>query len=155
MNSKAFLGVLMMCLLAGASVVAKAPPSLEESAGEPIKYVGTEQTERRFYDGGLPHAVGVHRYQAYRANRTNPPEGGLIGWTYIHQPYMAYWNNGFYLQYLSDLKEEHAPPGRTLVMTSKDGRRWSNPRVVFPEYLLPEIKREDVHIPAGMFSVMH
>ncbi len=155
MNEKSILAGLTACLFAGATVLAKEPPSLEESAGEPIKYVGKEQSDKRFYDGALPHAAGVHRYHAYRANRTNPPEGGLIGWTYSHQPYLAYWNNQFYLQYLSDLKEEHSPPGRTLVMTARDGRNWSNPRVVFPEYVLPEIKDGDVNIPAGMFAVMH
>ncbi|MHC4574675.1 MAG: hypothetical protein ACYS76_11185 [Planctomycetota bacterium] len=155
MNKNAILMILTICFLTGGRAAAKQPPSLEESAAEPIKYVGREQTDKRFYDGGLRHAVGVHCYQAYRANRTNPPEGGLIGWTYSHQPYLAYWNNRFYLQYLSDLREEHVPPGRTLVMTSKDGRNWSNPRVVFPEYVLPEIRDGDVHVPAGMFAVMH
>jgi hypothetical protein len=155
MNAKAIVIMLMVGILAGACAAAKQPPSLEDSAGEPIRYVGKEQSDKRFYDGALGHAVGVHRYQAYRSNRTNPPEGGLIGWTYIHQPYLAYWNKQFYLQYLSDLKEEHAPPGRTLVMTSKDGRNWSNSRVVFPKYVLPEIKDDDGYVPAGMFSVMH
>jgi hypothetical protein len=117
MNGKMILVVLVLCLLAVQVVGGKEPPPIEESAREPIKYVGEEQTDKRFYDGGLRHAVGVHRYQAYRANRSNPPEGGLLGWTYSHQPYLAYWNGQFYLQYLSDLKEEHAPPGRTLVMT--------------------------------------
>jgi hypothetical protein len=155
MNGRAILIALTVGILAGVCAAAKRPPSLEDSAGEPIRYVGKEQSDKRFYDGALPHAVGVHRYQAYRSNRTNPPEGGMIGWTYIHQPYLAYWNNQFYLQYLSDLKEEHAPPGRTLVMTSKGGRNWSNPRVVFPKYVLPEIKDDDGYVPAGMFSVMH
>jgi len=147
--------LLLLFVLAGFAGAAKQPPSLEESAAEPIKYVGTEQTDKRFYDGALRHAVGVHRYQTFRANRTNPSEPGMVGWTYNHQPYLAYWNRQFYLQYLSDLKQEHDPPGRTLVMTSKDGRHWSNPQVVFPEYVLPEIKRDDVYVPSGAFSVMH
>jgi len=111
-------------------------PSIEEWAKEPVKYVGDEQTDKRFYDGALRHVVGVHRYEAFRANRTNPSEPGMIGWTYNHQPYLAYWNGKFYLQYLSDVKQEHEPPGRTLLMTSKDGRKWTNPVVVFPKYVL-------------------
>jgi hypothetical protein len=147
--------LLVFLILPWSLEAAKQPPSLQESAAEPIKYVGTEQTDKRYYDGGLRHVVGVHLYQALRANRTAPPEGGLIGWTYNHQPYLAYWNGRFYLQYLSNLKEEHGPPGRTLLMTSKNGREWSPPHVVFPEYPLPEFDRGSVHVPAGTVAVMH
>ena len=131
------------------------PPPIAAAASEPVRYVGTEQPDKRYYDGALRHAVGVHLYQALRTNRSHPPEGGKVGWTYNHQPYLAYWNGRFYLQYLSNLKEEHNPPGRTLLMTSEDGRSWSRPQVVFPEYPLPEIERAGVHVPAGMPSVMH
>jgi len=138
---------------------AKNPPSIEASAAEPLKYIGTRQTDKRFFDGAIPHAVGAHHYQAFRANRTNPSEGGDVGWTYNHQPYLAYWNGHFYLQYLSNLVDEHNPPGRTLVMTSEDGRIWSQPKVVFPKYRLPEIKKGEhkapAYVPAGTYSVMH
>lgn len=107
-------------------------------------------------------AVGVHRYQAFRANREHPPEAGsAVGWTYNHQPYLAYWNAKFYLQYLSNEKAEHLPPGRTLILTSEDGRRWTRPEVVFPEYALPAFTFKDPEtgrsydIPAGTKSVMH
>jgi hypothetical protein len=46
-------------------------------------------------------------------------------------------------------------------MTSADGRHWSRPEVVFPEYALPEITVEDprsgrtIRIPEGTPSVMH
>jgi len=126
--------------------------SIEE---EPIKYVGDRQPDKRFYDGGLPHAVGVHHYQAFRANRSYPSEGGSTGWTYNHQPFLAYWNETFYVQYLSDRFQEHTPPGRTLLMTSKDGRLWTDPVVIFPEYELPEIKFKEFVIPKGTKSVMH
>ena len=134
---------------------AKAPPPLEESQREPIKYIGEEQTDKRFYDGGLRHAVGVHSYQVFRANRKNPSEGGVVGWTYNHQPFICYWNGTYFVHYLSNVVQEHDPPGRTLLVTSKDGRNWENPRVLFPEYKLPEIEREGVYIPAGTLSVMH
>jgi hypothetical protein len=131
------------------------PPPIADSAAEPVRYVGREQTDKRFYDGALRHAVGVHYYQALRANRTCPPEGGALGWTYNHQPYLAYWNDRFYLQYLSTPKSEHVPPGRTLLMISPNGRDWSNPQVIFPEYALPEIKTADGFLPAGTPAVMH
>jgi len=146
--------------LAGPVGAAKMPPSIEKSAREPIKYVGGVVCDKHYYDGRLRYAIGAHSYQALRANRTNAPEGGLVGWTYNHQPYLAYWNNKFYLEYLSNLKGEHVPPGRTLLMTSKDGFHWSNPQVVFPKYPLPRINRRfpdvgKVDLPAGTFSVMH
>jgi len=154
-GTRAAVGLLTLLATARQVEAAKQPPSSSDSASEPIKYIGREQTDRRFYDGALRHAVGVHLYQALRANRAAPPEGGLIGWTYNHQPYLAYWHEQFYLQYLSNLKEEHAPPGRTLLMSSRNGRDWSPPQVIFPEYPLPEVDRGNVHIPAGAFSVMH
>ena len=126
--------------------------SIEE---EPIKYIGERQPDKRFYDGALPHVVGVHHYQAFRANRTYPPEGGSSGWTYNHQPFLAYWKGKFYLQYLSDQFQEHTPPGRTLLMTSENGREWTDPVVIFPEYELPEIEFKEFLIPAGTKAVMH
>ncbi|MHC4388729.1 MAG: hypothetical protein ACYSX1_08985 [Planctomycetota bacterium] len=146
--------------LAGFARAAKMPPSIEESASEPIKYVGGVKCDKRYYDGRLRYAIGVHSYQAMRSNRTRPPEGGMIGWTYNHQPYLCYWNGRYYLEYLSNLTGEHVPPGRTLLMTSKDGLNWSNPRVLFPKYALPAIDGDypdigHVKLPAGTFSVMH
>ena len=94
--------ILAVKLLAGGNK----PPSLEDSKAEPVKYVGSQQTDKRFYHGKVRPAVGVHKYQAFRANRSQPPEiGSDAGWTYNHQPYLAYWNGRFYHQYLSNLKE--------------------------------------------------
>lgn len=146
---------LLLTSAARGVATATMPPTVAESASEPIRYVGKEQPDKRLYDGALRHAVGVHYYQALRANRTCPSEGGAIGWTYNHQPYLAYWRGQFYLQYLSTPKSEHVPPGRTLLMTSVDGQHWSNPHVVFPEYALPEIKNADSSLPAGTPAVMH
>jgi len=133
---------------------ATTPPPIAESAGEPVKYVGDVQPDKHFFDGRLDHAVGVHAYQAYRANRTRPPEGGNLGWTYNHAPYLAYWNGRFYLQFLSCVKEEHVPPGRTLVAVSENGRDWLPPKVAFPEYALPEIDWKEYRLEAGTFAVM-
>ena len=122
---------------------------------EPIKYIGKIQPHKAQYDGKLPHAMGVHHFQAFRANRSHPSEGGKVGWTYNHQPFLAYWNGKFYIQYLSDLLQEHTPPGRTLLMRSENGRDWSKPTVVFPSYNLPEIKHDEYIVPAGTKAVMH
>lgn len=134
----------------------RTPPSLEDSQAEPVKYVGSRQTDKLYFHGKVRPAVGVHKYQALRVNRSEPPEvGSNVGWTYNHQPYLTFWNERFYLQYLSNLKEEHNPPGRTLLMTSKDGFDWSRPEIVFPVYTLPEIDDERGNVPKGMTSVMH
>lgn len=140
----------------------KMPPLLQESSKEPIKYIGDKQTDPLYHHGALRHAVGIHRYQAFRANREHPSEiGSRSGWTYNHQPYLSYWNDQFYLQYLSNQYTEHVTPGRTMLMTSKDGRDWSNPEIIFPEYTLPEINfthpesGKIYHMPAGIKAVMH
>tara|TARA_R110001583_G_scaffold195374_1_gene372387 strand:+ start:37535 stop:39529 length:1995 start_codon:yes stop_codon:yes gene_type:complete len=129
--------------------------SIIDSQDEPIKYIGNKMPDIHFYDGKLPHAIGVHHYQVYRANRSLPINGDEFGWTYNHQPFLAYWQGHFYVQYLSNPFQEHDPPGRTLIVTSKDGRYWDNPTVVFPEYTLPEINYKGLHVEAGMRSVMH
>ena len=119
--------VLFLLLFSVQYTYAQMPPSIKESAKEPVKYIGTRQPDKHFYDGRLPHAVGAHHYQVFRANRAHPPECGeseLVGWTYNHQPYLAYWNGKFYYQYLSNLVEEHGAPGRTLLMMSDDGILW-------------------------------
>jgi len=133
----------------------KMPPSVDESKNEPIKYTGEIQTQKKYYDGSLPHAVGVHHFQAFRSNRSHPQEPGVYGWTYNHQPYLAYWNNTYYLQFLSGEVQEHTPPTRILIMTSKNGIDWSNPKVAFPPYPLPEIKIDDELVPEGTMAVMH
>jgi len=144
-----------MVAFVSAKAQQKMPPSIEKSKNEPVKYAGEIQTQKKYYDGSLPHAVGVHHFQAFRSNRTDPDEKGLVGWTYNHQPYLAYWNNKFYLQYLSGKIQEHTPPTRTLVMTSEDGMTWTDPFIVFPEYPLPEIHIDGEYVPAGTKSVMH
>ncbi len=144
-----------LALCAVAADPAGAQPSLDESAREPVRYVGEEQPDKRLHDGGLRHAVGVHSYQVYRANRAHPVEGDVVGFTYSHQPYLAYWKDRFYLEYVSNLVEEHAPPTRTMLTTSADGLHWSDPIVAFPIYVLPEVRRGDTVIPAGRASVMH
>ena len=159
-------------ILLGSIIPLKAatqPPPIGESAKEPVKYIGAKQTDKHYFHGGLRHAVGVHRYQALRANREYPPEvGSEAGWTYNHQPNLAYWNDLFYLHYMSNRVEEHLPPSRTLLMTSKDGRHWSQPVIIFPEYELPEIRfgpeagwnkrgelHEEIFVAAGTKSIMH
>ena len=48
------------------------PPPIAESASEPVRYVGKGQTDKRFYDGALRHAVGVQNVQVIRPSADNP-----------------------------------------------------------------------------------
>lgn len=153
-----FFKYILSCalfVLAGSVSAQKKSSSIEEITKEPIIYVGDREPDAKYFDGKLPHAMGVHHYQVYRANRSKPITGDKIGWTYNHQPFLAHWKGNFYIQYLSNRYQEHDPPGKTQIVISKDGRNWGEPIVVFPEYTLPEINYEGLHIDAGMKSVMH
>jgi hypothetical protein len=133
----------------------KMPTAIEKSALEPIKYTGELQPVKQYYDGGLPHAVGVHNYQVFRSNRINPTDPGEVGYTYNHQPYLAYWNGKFYLQFLQGLVQEHEGPTRVLHTTSEDGLNWNDPIITFPTYKLPSIIDGTDTIPENAFAVMH
>ena len=120
------------------------------SESEPIRYVGGVSIDPAPHDGRLRHAIGVANYQVMRANRTHPERADGAGWTYNHAPMLCYWNDTFYIEYLSDPVDEHIAPGQTLLATSKDGRHWSKPTIVFPPYVAPA----DVKIPVGYNGYM-
>ena len=103
-----------------------------------VHYTGKTLSNPNRHDGGLSPVVGVHNIQILRANREHPSEANGNGWTYNHQPMMAYWGDRFYVHYLCDPKDEHVPPSHTMYQTSKDGYTWSNPQVLFPEVQVPE-----------------
>ena len=130
-------------------------PPLKPSAAEPVRYVGADQPDPRFYHGRLRHAVGVHRYQTLRANRC-PLARGRVGRLDVQPaPMLAYWNDTYWLQYVSNQVTEHVPPGHTMLQSSLDGRAWSSPRVLFPIYSLPEIDHPEGHVAEGTPAVMH
>ncbi len=108
------------------------------TAQDRIHYTGDKMSNPSFHDGALSPVVGVHNIQILRANREHPSVVNGNGWTYNHQPMMAYWNGKFYVHYLSDPQSEHVPPSHTMLQTSLDGYHWSNPVELFPEYKVPE-----------------
>lgn len=111
-------------------------PAQTGSVHEPVRYVGGWVNNPHAHDGQLRPAVGVESFQVMRANRTHPEESDGFGWTYNHGPNIVYWNDRFYVEYLSNPVGEHIAPGQTLICSSADGRTWSDPRVVFPIYEL-------------------
>ena len=107
-------------------------------AQDGVRYTGKTLSNPNRHDGGLSPVVGVHNIQIMRANREHPSESNGQGWTYNHQPMMAYWNGQFYVHYLCDPKDEQVPPSHTLLQTSADGYKWSTPVMLFPEYSVPD-----------------
>ena len=126
-------------------------------AQDTIKYTGTTLSNVDYHHGQLSPAIGVHNIQVFRANREHPELAGGNNWTYNHQPLLAYWNNQFYLQYLSNPVGEHIAPGRTLMMTSKDGVNWTNPEVLFPPYKIPDGYQKEGYpgVAKDLYAVMH
>ncbi|MEZ5275061.1 MAG: hypothetical protein R3F07_01620 [Opitutaceae bacterium] len=162
--SRRFALVLIALLpVIPAGAAGATPPPISEIADHPVIYTGSETGDKRRYDGGFAPAVGVHKIQAFRANRTLAPEGGAVGWTYNHAPMLAWWQGRFWMNYVSNLVEEHGRPGRTGFLSSIDGYNWENPGVAFPVVRLPEIlpppryfgDRDLPVQPAGTESIMH
>ncbi len=128
--------------------------SASVNAQDTVHYTGSTLSNVDYHHGQLPSVVGVHNIQVMRANRADT---GVNNWTYNHQPMLAYWNNTFYLEYLSNPVGEHVPPGRTLLMCSKDGYNWSAPIVIFPPYKIPDgtVKEGGKDTAKNTFAVMH
>jgi len=127
------------------------------AAQNKIHYTGTELSNPAYHDGQLSPVVGVHNIQVMRANREHPNVSNGDGWTYNHQPMMAYWQGKFYMHYLSDPKDEHVPSSRTLLVTSKDGYNWTNPVVLFPPYNVPDgyTKPDYPGVAKNLIAIMH
>ena len=107
-------------------------------AQDTVRYIGNTLVNVDYHHGQLSPAIGIHNIQVFRANREHPGMAEDFGWTYNHAPMLAYWNNQFYLEYLSNPIGEHVPPGQTLLLTSKDGYNWTKPVVIFPQYRLTD-----------------
>jgi hypothetical protein len=128
---------LSPALLLALATALSAGPGFAAPGGaeEPVR-VDAPPIDLSVHDGRLRPAIGVENIQVFRANRTRPDTAEKTGWTYNHAPMLAYWNGRFHYQYLSTPFSEHGDPGTTLVATSKDGRNWEMPAVVFPIYWL-------------------
>ncbi|MEP6747322.1 MAG: six-hairpin glycosidase [Bacteroidota bacterium] len=122
-------------------------------AQDTVRYIGNTLASVDYHHGQLGPAIGVHNIQTMRANRANAANS----WTYNHAPMLAYWNNLFYLEYLSCPVGEHVPPGRTLLQTSKDGHQWTAPVIIFPEYKVPDgtVKEGRKDTAKNTMAVMH
>ena len=131
--------------------------SLPGHAQDTVCYTGSTLVNVDYHHGQLQPAIGVHNIQTMRANREHPDQSDGFGWTYNHAPMLAYWNNTFYLQYLSNPVGEHVPPGQTFLQTSKDGYNWSKPVVIFPQYKIPDGTTKEGHaaVAKDLYAVNH
>jgi len=126
-------------------------------AQDTVRYTGKTLVNADYNHGQLTPVVGVHNIQTFRANREHPELAENFGWTYNHAPMLAYWNNRFYVEYLSDKVGESIPPGQTLLQSSKDGYTWTKPDVIFPVYRIPDgtTKEGRSDVAKDLDAVMH
>jgi len=112
--------------------------------------MGNEQPDAS-HDGGFRYAVGAKNWQAFRANRAHPEFSDGYGYTYNHAPMMAYWNDRFYIEYLSAPYHENKGPIHNMLVSSADGVNWDKPREVFPFYQLPDDTVAQMHQRMGFY----
>src|SRR5438046_9228660 len=72
------------------------------SGSAPVRYMGGLSIDLNSPEGKLRPAIGVENRQVFRANRAYPEQSDGFGWTYNHAPMLAWWNEKFYLEYLSN-----------------------------------------------------
>lgn len=130
---------------------------LTNAQQDTLRYVGKTLSNIDYHHGQLSPAVGVHATQVMRASREHPQKADGFGWTYNHAPNIAYWNNTFFVNYLSNPVGEHIPPSQSLMVTSKDGNTWSFPKVIFPIYDIPDgyVKEGIALSSKNLTAVMH
>lgn len=126
-------------------------------AQDSVRYTGNTLVNADYHHGQLTPVVGVHSIQTFRANREHPALAENFGWTYNHAPMIAYWNDKFYVEYLSDKLGESIPPGQTFLQTSADGYTWTKPDVIFPIYRITDgtTKQGRTDVAKDLDAVMH
>lgn len=126
-------------------------------AQDTIRYTGKTLVNADYHHGQLTPVVGVHNIQTFRANRAYPALAENFGWTYNHAPMLAYWNDKFYVEYLSDKEGESIPPGQTFLQSSPDGYTWTKPDVIFPIYRIKDgtTKEGRTDVAKDLDAVMH
>lgn len=126
-------------------------------AQDTVRYTGKTLVNADYHHGQLTPVMGVHSIQTFRANREHPELAENFGWTYNHAPMLAYWNNKFYVEYLSDKVGESIPPGQTFLQSSADGYTWTKPDVIFPIYRIKDgtTKEGRTDVAKDLDAVMH
>lgn len=105
-----------------------------EASSAPIRFVGNAKPDPHFGDGGLPWAVGVQNYQVLRASRLFAGLSDGQGWTFHHAQTLVYWKGKFYAEFIASPVQENGLPTNVMMSDSPDGRNWSMPIVIFPQW---------------------
>jgi len=100
----------------------------------PIRYIGHAKPDAHQGDGGLPWAVGVQNYQVLRASRMFADISDGQGWTFHHAQNLVYWKGKFYAEFIASPVQENGLPTNVMMSSSADGRDWSMPIVIFPQW---------------------
>lgn len=106
-------------------------------------YIGNVHPDCNFYHGRIPYMKGVHLHQVSRANRGRPELDDGTGHTYKHAPDITWYNGRFYIQYLTNPEDEHGGAGVSVLASSKDGKKWGDFQISFPEYWIPACEVTD------------
>src|SRR5574343_1526839 len=141
--------------IGAAAVIFCMATSNDASAQDTVRYVGSTLANVDYHHGQLSPAMGVHNIHTMRANRADAPKP--TAWTYNHAPMLAYWNNKFYLEYLSNPVGEHQGAGQTLLQSSSNGYVWTEPVIIFPPYKVPDgfVKPGKTDTAHNNYAVMH
>ena len=107
------------------------------------EYIGNIHPNCDYFHGQIPYALGVHLYQVSRANREKPELDDGTGHTYKHAPDLCWYEGRYYIQYLTNPKDEHGGAGVSVLTSSADGRVWGDYQISFPEYRIPACEVTD------------
>ncbi len=107
------------------------------------EYIGKIHPNCDYFHGQIPCALGVHLYQVSRANREEPELDDGTGHTYKHAPDLCWYGGRYYIQYLTNPKDEHGGAGMSVLTSSADGRKWGDYQISFPEYRIPACEVTD------------
>ncbi len=107
------------------------------------EYKGKIHPNSDYFHGQIPYVKGAHLYQVSRANREDPAADDGTGHTYKHAPDLCWYKGNYYIQYLTNPKDEHGGAGVSVLASSPDGTAWGNYRISFPEYRIPPCEVTD------------
>ena len=107
------------------------------------EYIGNIHPNCDYFHGQIPYAKGVHLYQVSRANREEPELDDGTGHTYKHAPDLCWYEGRYYIQYLTNPKDEHGGAGVSVLTSSADGRVWGDYQMSCPEYRIPACEVTD------------
>ncbi len=103
----------------------------------------TGVTGQKADEGRMEEFPADRTGQKSGADQTGPPADDGTGYTYKHAPDLCWYAGKYYIQYLTNPKDEHGGAGVSVLTSSTDGREWGDYRISFPEYWIPPCEVTD------------